>query len=516
MTTTTSVSTEPEDIVLPSREDTIARGATGIFGGPVGRRARIGKQKFWTPLRVVILLSVVMTTLGWFQKEPCRTHPWGRGYEFTNVCYTDVLALYYAEGLADGQKPYVDHPVEYPVGIGIVMETVRRIVLVFPHDDRAARFLDITMLLLAAAAVVTVVATALTNRRRPWDAAMVALSPALIFHLGMNWDMFAAVMLALAILAWSRERLGWAGIALGIATATKFYPGLLLFPLLLLCFRSGQLRAFWKTTVATIGAAAAVYIPFWITSPAFSEVDGKQVPVAPSAWQLWTGHGTLSDVFHALAPHHGGGINGVYRFFDLNSSRPADWNSVWFMLQTWSGKALDNGFPSTLNLLTFLLFVVLLGGIAWLTVAAPRRPRLGQLVFLTVLAFLLTSKVWSPQYVIWLVPLAVLARPRWRLYLIWQASEVAMLIIQFLYFVNRSVSAHGVTVNKFLYAVIVRDVILIIFAVQVIREILHPERDVVRADGSDDPAGGVLDGAPDRESLAIRRSAAAGTVRATA
>src|SRR5271167_2494882 len=38
--------------------------------------------------------------------------------------------------------------------------------------------------------------------------------------------------------------------------------------------------------------------------------------------------------------------------------------------------------------------------------------------------FLITNKVWSPQYVIWLVPLAVLARPRWWPYVLWQLAEV--------------------------------------------------------------------------------------------
>src|SRR5260370_31058411 len=55
--------------------------------------------------------------------------------------------------------------------------------------------------------------------------------------------------------------------------------------------------------------------------------------------------------------------------------------------------------------------------------AAPRRPRLPQLCFLFLAAFLMTNKVWSPQYVIWLVPLAVLARPRLWPYLLWQLAE---------------------------------------------------------------------------------------------
>jgi hypothetical protein len=43
----------------------------------------------------------------------------------------------------------------------------------------------------------------------------------------------------------------------------------------------------------------------------------------------------------------------------------------------------------------------------------------------------------------------------------------------------------------------------------VVRDILQPSADVVRAAGDDDPAGGVLDGAPDRFVLRLRPAAAA-------
>ena len=53
-----------------------------------------------------------------------------------------------------------------------------------------------------------------------------------------------------------------------------------------------------------------------------------------------------------------------------------------------------------------------------------RRPRLAQIAFLVIAAFALSGKVYSPQYVLWLVPLAAMARPRWQDFLIWQAGEV--------------------------------------------------------------------------------------------
>ncbi len=69
------------------------------------------------------------------------------------------------------------------------------------------------------------------------------------------------------------------------------------------------------------------------------------------------------------------------------------------------------------------LFVVGCAGVAVLAFLAPRPPRLASLCFLVLAAFLLVNKVWSPQYTLWLVPLAVLALPRWRLLLAWMTLD---------------------------------------------------------------------------------------------
>ena len=61
--------------------------------------------------------------------------------------------------------------------------------------------------------------------------------------------------------------------------------------------------------------------------------------------------------------------------------------------------------------------------------AAPRSPRSPSCC---VAGFLLLNKVWSPQYSLWLLPLAVLARPRWRSLLLWQATEVLVWVVAML------------------------------------------------------------------------------------
>ena len=72
-----------------------------------------------------------------------------------------------------------------------------------------------------------------------------------------------------------------------------------------------------------------------------------------------------------------------------------------------------------------------------LALAAPRRPRLPQLFFLILAAFLMTSKVWSPQYVIWLTPLVVLARPRLWSYALWQAAEIGYFFAIWAYLITQ-------------------------------------------------------------------------------
>ena len=78
-----------------------------------------------------------------------------------------------------------------------------------------------------------------THRRRPWDGLLVALAPAFALTATINWDLLAVALTAAGMLMWSRSRPLAAGVLIGLATAAKLYPVLLLGPLLLLCWRAG-------------------------------------------------------------------------------------------------------------------------------------------------------------------------------------------------------------------------------------------------------------------------------------
>ena len=504
----TALDHRPPDLVLPSGDDPLVAGAVTSLGGPPGRYARIGSRRLWTPIRVLLALTLLTCTLGFLQKAPCRTGAWAHEFQYTHLCYTDVFALFFAERLSEGKRPYIDHPVEYPVVMGAAMELAAKVVHPFAPPDRPKHFFDVTWALLTACALAVVVTTARLAGRRPWDAALFALAPVLLLHATTNWDLIAMALAGGGLLAWARRRPVLTGVLLGLATAAKLYPILFLVPLAVLCLRARRLRPMSLTAVATILTAVAVTLPVYLVSPYYAAVNGTQTQVATRPLDR-LGDGGLA----ALKPHidvvlpdgtTARGVNSVYRFFDLNSTRGADWDSLWFVLQTWRGEPLDSAgtspgdTPSRLNLGVAASFVVLLIGIGLLAFRAARRPRLPQLLFLVMVAFLLTNKVFSPQYSIWLLPLYALALPRWRPFVAWQAAEALVLFTRFYFFISLDQPGQGIGTWWFLTAVLVRDAALVGLAALVVRDILRPQHDVVRRDGADDPAGGILEDPPAR------------------
>jgi uncharacterized membrane protein len=321
----------------------------------------------------------------------------------------------------------------------------------------------VTCLLLSLCAFLAARAILALAGRRPWDAAMFGLSPLLVVHAFTNWDLLAVALTTVAMLAWARGRTVLAGVLLGLGIAAKFYPLLLLGVLFVLCVRAGRLRAWLRTVGAAVVTWAAVNLPIAI--------------LAPDNW-AW--------------------------FFVFSRQRGPNPETVWNMAehltpgQLFDGPLAEGQAPPVLNLVVTVVLLALAAGVAWLGLSAPLRPRVAQLAFLLVAGFLLLNKVWSPQFSLWLLPLAVLARPRWRSLLAWQATEALVWGVTMLHYLGTG--NRGVEVEWFFLAITLRDLAVVVLMVLVVRDVLHPDGDVVRTSwpGVDDPAGGVLDGAADR------------------
>jgi uncharacterized membrane protein len=461
------------DRVVPSWIDPVAAQASEAVGGPWGRHAVTGRAQFWTPLRVCLLFATCVLAVAWAKQAPCSAGDWSGSRQYTHFCYSDAVPLFGSHGLGEGALPYLDARVEYPVLTGALMALAAAIAGLYADAAAAVGLLPdvppvqsytvVTCLLLSVCALLLVRAVLGLSGRRPWDAAMIGLSPVLLVHAFTNWDLLAVALTGFAMLAWARSRPVLAGVLLGLAIAAKFYPLLLLGVLFVLCLRAGRLRA-WATTVA----AAAV---------AWAAVN---VPVAVLAVENWSW------------------------FFVFSQERPANPESIWNMLlhatdhRVLDGPLAAGQTPSVLNAVVTVSLLALAGGVAWLGLAAPVRPRVAQLAFLLVAGFLLLNKVWSPQFSLWLLPLAVLARPRWRSLLLWQASEVLVWVVTMLHYLGTD--NRGIEVGWFFLGVLARDVAVVVLMALVVRDVLHPDDDVVRTSwpGVDDPAGGPLDHARDR------------------
>jgi uncharacterized membrane protein len=286
----------------------------------------------------------------------------------------------------------------------------------------------------------------------------VALAPTMILAATVNWDLLPLAFIGLALLLWARRHPFAAGLLLGLAVAAKFYPVLFLGGFLVLTIRTAKWRAFGLLVAGTVAAWLVVNVPFM-----FANVEG---------WSYF------------------------YRF---SQTRGEDFGSIWFALS-------QAGLPSIpagqLNMLATGLFLLLCLGIAWVTLAAKRRPRLVSVLFLIVAAFVLTNKVYSPQYVLWLVPLAAMARPRWRDFLIWQSGQVVYFAAIWWFLVAYGIDdTTGLTGQEYALAIVIHVVTTVYFAAMVLQDMLAPDLDPVRNDGfeedRDDPGGGVFDGAPD-------------------
>ena len=473
-------------VVVPTRTDPFARAASTFSGGPLGHRALTG-HSWWSPLRIVLAVATVVFGLGVVQKSPCVVTDWedaAQPLPFSHMCYSDISYLYVGRGLAEGVLPYqpveslpgVKQPVEaedahqysieYPVLTGVWMGATgfaTRLIGRAPdvsdrtHDEVASdvdvQFDGTLFWGVNAVGFFVVLLMALTllvyaQRRRPWDALFVAASPALALTAMINWDLLVVGLVAGFLWAWSTRRPLLAGVFIGLGTATKLFPLFFLGPLLVLCWRERMVDSWLRVSTGALAAWLAVNLPVYYWSP---------------EEYLW--------------------------FWRFNADRGPDFGSLWLVASDYGHSAS----PHVINVSTAVLFGLACLGVALLGLFARRRPRLVQLLFLVVASFLLVNKVYSPQYVLWLLPLAALARPRWRDLLIWQACEVFYFFAVWMHIGNFFV-AEGANDWAYALATLVRVAGLVFLMGVVVRDIVEPAADPVRRDGlSDDPLGGVLD-----------------------
>ena len=85
--------------------------------------------------------------------------------------------------------------------------------------------------------------------------------------------------------------------------------------------------------------------------------------------------------------------------------------------------------------------------------------------------------MWSPQFSLWLVPLAVLALPHRRLLLAWMTIDALVWVPRMLYLYGEA--NKGLPEQPFTVMVLLRDIAVVGLCALVIRQIYRPELDLV-------------------------------------
>lgn len=302
---------------------------------------------------LVVLTASVALWGGFLRVNQCVDESLQEHDYYQRYCYSDIRQLYFDRDLDEDAVPYVETFNEYPVLTGSLQWLTARLA------DDVVQFYTATALFLLAAGYAAVVAM---WRLGPGLGRILSFTatPALLVHSFTNWDLVAV---ALALWGWVRWRQGDAfGSALlfGLGGAAKLFPAFFL-PFLLVA--AVRLRDWRRAGQVAAGGFLGLGVPNLVV-----------IAWAPDGW--WA-----SWRFHA--------------------ERGLNWETPWYWFGGKPGVAEAAGPAGA------LLMAAALGTLAVVQWRRSWDPMLAGTLLTG--AFLLTTRVYSPQYTLWLLPLLVLA-----------------------------------------------------------------------------------------------------------
>jgi uncharacterized membrane protein len=324
--------------------------------------------------RVVLLLALLASLLSFAKFNHCAQTGWQSPDQYVHACYSDIPALYGERGLDKGVWAYSSgaDPVEYPVIQGAIMWITAKVI---PKGINNYFYTSALLLVL-----LFIFISFITFRMKPEFGYLLPLAPAAAASLYINWDLWAIAVMMLAIYWFDRKAEVASAVALGIAISTKFLPIFLLIPIAIIFFRQEKISKFLKYAVIAVATFALINLPVALTTP-----------------------------------------EGWWRFYDLNLNRGSDWGSLWYSLSN-LGLNLTHQ-----NYLSILLLAIGLSALTIFLLQLRTPPTLAHTAIFVMIIVMSVSKVYSPQYVLWLTPLAIIAmidKRELTVFWFWQGAEV--------------------------------------------------------------------------------------------
>jgi uncharacterized membrane protein len=355
-------------------------------------------------------------------------------YEREQIVDTPVYESY-GEAMEEGQVPYRDFAIEYPPGALPVF-------LVPALADSDFRIVFEWLMALCGCGVV--VAVALAGRRLGFGfgtLAFVALSPLAIGSVILTrFDLWPAMLASFALAALVHDRLRLGHLLLGASIAAKLYPAVLLPLGVAYVWRRRGRREGIVCAALAVGVPIAAYLPFAVLAP-----------------------------------------EGVVRSVGRQLSRPLQVESlgsaILLAAHDLFGTAVEVGSSHGSQKLAVAFSVAQVGVLVWLWLRfarsrdTPSPATLAVYAAAAVTAFVALGKVLSPQFLIWLVPVVVLAH-RWSA----NAMLAAALVLTQLWFPFRYWDLVRELDPRVSWLVLARDLVLVALLATLVRAVREPAR----------------------------------------
>lgn len=356
--------------------------------------------------RVVILLAIFASLLSFAKFSHCEGSGWATPDQYIHACYSDIPALYGERHLDTGVWPYSQgvNSVEYPVVQGVVMWATAKVL-----PDGIKGYFNGSALLLA---LLFIFISFITFKVAPKYSYLLPLAPAAIASLYINWDLWAIISMVLAIYWFDKGDETKSAVALGISISTKFMPIFLLLPIALIFFRQERITKLLHYLGYVVLTFTAINLPVYLSTP-----------------------------------------TGWWRFYQLNLDRGSDWGSIWYALSVLGADLTHQNYLSVLS-------VLIAGTVTIIALLQFRKvPTLATTAFIILAMVMAVSKVYSPQYVLWLTPLAVIAlRSKEDLpaFWFWQGAEVLYHLAIWQHLATVSGAHFGLPVKAYAVATLIR------------------------------------------------------------
>jgi hypothetical protein len=380
-------------------------------------------------VRIVLALAILATVLSYFKFNHCEDNNFAGPDQYIHACYSDLPALFSERAFGQGEWAFSggDQAAEYPALQGLVMWATAQI-----SSDSPITYFRINVFLLA---LLFIASAFILYRIRPDLSYLYAIAPTGIAALFINWDLWAIVTMLLSIYWFDRKRETLSAVTLAISIATKFFPIVLLLPIAIIFLRRQNIRGAIRYIALTLSVFVAINIPFALTTP-----------------------------------------QGWWRFYELNLERKADWGSLWYAL---SVLGLD---LAAINYLSILTLLIVITAVSIFLLQAERTLPLSESALYIFIGVMAVSKVYSPQFVLWLAPLVILAlRDKRDLpwFWGWQIAEIGYHIAIWQHLALLTGATYGLSVKAYAVFILIRIAASIALGIALARR--HKRRDESQA-----------------------------------